>query len=58
LILGKIQNTKNWIINHLEDSKTKPGVAAKPRKALKSTRAKDLRQAWQLNEDLVDGATG
>jgi len=58
LILGKIQGTKNWIINQFEDPKAKPGVAAKARKTSKSAKAQDLRRAWQLNEDLVDGLTG
>ncbi len=58
LILGKIQGTKDWIINQFEDSKTKPGVAVKPRKAFKAKKAQDLRRAWQLNEDLVDGIAG
>jgi hypothetical protein len=58
LILGKIQGTKNWIINHFENSKAIPAVAAKPHKAAKSKKAQDLRLAWQLNEDLVDGTFG
>lgn len=56
LILGKIRDTKNWIINRFEDSQVK--VAAKPRKAVKTVKAQDLRRDWQLNEDLIDGATG
>jgi hypothetical protein len=58
LILGKIQGTKNWIINQFDESKAKPRSAVKPRKAVKAQKAQDLRRAWQLNEDLVDGATG
>ena len=55
LILGKIKGTKNWVIKQFEEAKPKPGVAAKPRK---TARARDLRLAWQLNEDLVDGVAG
>ena len=54
LILAKIQGTKEWIINQFEESKAKPGVSVRPRKAVKAKKAQDLRRAWQLNEDLVD----
>jgi hypothetical protein len=54
-ILGKIKGTKNWIVEQFEEPKVKPGIALKTRKAAKPTKAQDLRRAWQLNEDLVEG---
>ena len=58
LIVGKIRNTKNWLIKRFEDQDAKSVVAAKPHKTGKQTRAQDLRRAWQLNEDLMDGVMG
>ena len=46
------------ICDQIEESKAKPGIAAKAHKATKPTRAQDLRRAWQLNEDLADGIAG
>ena len=58
LILGKIKNTKNWIVEQFEEPSAKPGLAPKARKAARVAKAQDLRRAWQLNEDLVDGMAG
>ncbi len=58
LILGKIETTKNWIVLQFKDPKAKPIAALKQHKHGKLTKAQDLRQKWQLNEDmLVDGLT-
>ena len=58
LILGKIKTTKNWVMKQFEESTADQGAGVKPRKAAKPIRAQDLRRAWQLNEDLVDGMAG
>jgi hypothetical protein len=57
LIVGKIKATKEWIASHFEEPNVKSGTAKKVHKVVKPVRAQDLRIAWQLNEDLVDGMT-
>jgi len=57
LIVGKIRSTKNWLMEQFEKESAEVGPTRKALKARKVARAQDLRRAWQMREDLVDGMT-
>jgi len=54
LILGKIGETKDWVIHQFKDPKAKPIAALKQHQHGKLTRVQQMRQAWQLREELAD----
>jgi hypothetical protein len=58
LIVGKIRTTKNWLIKQFEKESAEAEAKHRPVKVRKTSRAQDLRRAWQIREDLADGTAG
>ncbi len=55
VILSKLQDTTNWVVQQFKDPKKKPLPETKQHKHGKLTHVQQMRQNWALNQELREG---